>query len=144
MSTSLNKVILIGRLGKDPEIRFTSGGKAVANMTIATDESWKDRDGNKQSKVEWHSLVLWGASVQAFVEPYLHKGDLIYVEGKIQTRQWEKDGVKRYTTEISVTDIKGLSTGDRNGHSTSQQMAQPAPAEPEPVTVPDDSDEIPF
>ena len=115
MASSVNKVILIGRLGKDPDIRYTPGGSAVANFSIATDESYKDKNNEKQKKTEWHNLVVWGNSVDAFVKPYLHKGDLVYVEGKLQTRSWEKDGVKKYTTEINVTDIKGLVTG--NGES---------------------------
>jgi single-strand DNA-binding protein len=112
MGASLNKVQLIGRMGKDPEIRYTAGGQAVANFSIATDESYKNKDGEKVKQTSWHNLVIWGPSVENFVQPYLHKGDLVYVEGKLQTRSWEKDGEKKYTTEINVTDIKGLVTGD--------------------------------
>jgi single-strand DNA-binding protein len=117
---------LIGRIGRDPEIRFTSGGQAVANFTIATDESFKDRAGEKQKRTEWHNVVVWGKAVESFVQPYLHKGDMVYVEGRLQTRSWEdkKNGGTRYTTEINVTDIKGLVTGD--GKSTAAPAAKPA------------------
>jgi single-strand DNA-binding protein len=130
MASSVNKVILIGRLGKDPEVRFTQGGKAVANFSIATDESYKDAQGEKQKKTEWHNIVVWGNSVEAFVQKYLHKGDMVFIEGKLQTRSWEKDGNKKYTTEVNVTDIKGLVTGD-GGSSTPTQNSRPTtrPAE---------------
>lgn len=127
MAASVNKVILVGRLGKDPEVRFTQGGKAVANFSLATDESYKNNDGEKVKKTEWHNIVVWGNSVEAFVQKYLHKGDMIYVEGKLQTRSWEKDGVTKYTTEINVTDIKGLitepveSTGKPSGNRTANK-----------------------
>jgi single-strand DNA-binding protein len=149
MSSSVNKVILVGRLGKDPEIRFTQGGKAVANFSIATDESYKNSDGEKVKKTEWMNIVVWGNSVEAFVQPYLHKGDLVYIEGKLQTRSWEKDGEKKYTTEINVTDIKGLITGDsekqpdpQNTRTTNKPAAKPAarPAQTQEV----DDDSIPF
>jgi single-strand DNA-binding protein len=129
MGASLNKVMIIGRLGKDPEVRSTSGGKSVANLSIATDESYKDGNGERQKKTEWVSAVVWGASVEAFVQPYLHKGDLVYIEGRLQTRSWEKDGVKKYTTEVNVTDIKGLVTGDGGSSSPTQNsrpVARPA------------------
>lgn len=140
--SSLNKVILIGRLGKDPEIRSTSGGKSVANVGLATDESYKNKDGEKIKKTEWHNLVIWGPSVENFVQPYLHKGDMVYIEGKLQTRSWEKDGVKKYTTEINVTDIKGLVTepvnttaapANRNTASRPAQRQAPQPVEDEDI-----------
>lgn len=147
MGASLNKVMIIGRLGKDPEVRFTSGGKAVANLSIATDESYKDGNGERQKKTEWVSAVVWGASVEAFVQPYLHKGDLVYVEGRLQTRQWEgKDGVKKYTTEINVTDIKGLVTGDGGSPAPTQQRPAARPAvRPAPAQIQEEFDDsIPF
>lgn len=115
--SSVNKVILIGRLGRDPEVRQTGSGKSVANFSIACDETWKDSSGERQKKTEWVNLVVWGPSVEAFVQPYLHKGDLVYAEGKLQTRSWDdKDGNKKYTTEVNVTDIKSLeSKGDGGG-----------------------------
>lgn len=112
MSQSLNKAMLIGRLGKDPEVRYTQSGKPVASFSLATDESYKNGEGEKVKKTEWHNIVVWGPSVEAFVEPYLHKGDMVYLEGKLQTRSWEdkKSGGTRYTTEINVSDIRGLVT----------------------------------
>ena len=131
MSASVNKWIGIGRLGKDPEVRFTAGGKAVANFSIACDESYKDASGEKQKKTEWVNLVVWGNSVEAYVQPYLHKGDLIYVEGKLQTRSWEKDGVKKYTTEVNVTDIKGLVTAPAEGRQpATRPTARPQQTRP--------------
>jgi len=118
--SSVNKVILVGRLGKDPDIRHTQSGKAVANFSIATDESYKNGAGEKLKQTEWHNLVVWGKSVEAFVQPYLHKGDMVYVEGKLQTRKWEdkRDGTTKYTTEINVSDIKGLVTGGDREEAT--------------------------
>jgi single-strand DNA-binding protein len=138
MASSVNKVILVGRLGKDPEVRYTGGGKAVANFSIATDESYKDASGEKQKKTEWHNIVVWGPAAENFVQPYLHKGDMVYIEGKLQTRSWEdKDGQKRYTTEINVLDIKGLVTNpveeqparqNGNGRPATRGNAQGKPA----------------
>ncbi|HEY4708721.1 MAG TPA: single-stranded DNA-binding protein [Candidatus Acidoferrales bacterium] len=98
---SVNKAILVGRLGRDPETRYTSGGQAVANFTLATDETFKDRAGERQKRTEWHRIVMWGKLAE-IVQQYLKKGMLVYVEGRIQTRQWEdkRDGQKRQTTEI--------------------------------------------
>ena len=97
--SSLNKVMLIGRLGKDPEVRYTSSGQAVANFSMATDESYKNNDGEKVQKTEWHRLVLWGKLAE-IAQQYLKKGSLVYIEGKLQTREWEKDGEKKYQTEV--------------------------------------------
>ena len=125
MASSVNKVILVGRLGKDPEIRSTSGGKSVANFSLATDESYKNNDGEKVKKTEWHNIVVWGPSVDNFISQYIHKGDLIYVEGELQTRSWEdKQGEKRYTTEVNVSDIKLLSSSDPNTDREARPAAQ--------------------
>jgi single-strand DNA-binding protein len=103
---SLNKAMLIGRLGKDPELRYTKSGSAVANFTMATDESYKDSQGNKQEKTEWHSVVAWGKLAE-FVQNYLKKGREVYVEGRIQTRDYtDKENIKRYKTEINARDIR--------------------------------------
>lgn len=103
MASSLNKVELIGRLGKDPEIKNLTNGSAVANFSVATSEVWKDkRSGEKQEKTEWHNIVVWNEKTIEFIEKYLAKGDLVRIEGKIQTRSWEKDGEKRYATEIVI------------------------------------------
>ena len=119
MSASVNYVELIGRVGKDPEVRSTGGGTPVCNFTIATDESYKDKSGERQKKTEWHNVVVWGPSVENFVQPYIHKGDLVRVVGKLQTRSWEdkKNGGTRYTTEINVSDIKSLNSKSENSSS---------------------------
>ena len=97
---SVNKIILIGHLGRDPEVRFNQSGTAVANFSIATNEKWTDKSsGEKKERTEWHKIVAWGRLGEICGE-YLKKGKQVYIEGRIQTREWEKDGVKRYTTEI--------------------------------------------
>ena len=98
---SLNKVILIGNLGKDPELKYTPGGVAVCNFSLATKETWKGQDGNKQEKTEWHNIKIWRKQAEIAAE-YLKKGKQIYIEGRIETRSWEADGQKRYMTEIVV------------------------------------------
>jgi single-strand DNA-binding protein len=108
---SVNKVILVGNLGRDAELRFTPGGAPVATLNLATTEVWNDKAGQKQEKTEWHRVVLWGKSAESLSE-YLVKGKQIYVEGRLQTRQWDdKDGNKRYTTEIRGDRIVLLSGG---------------------------------
>src|SRR5215510_11829819 len=98
--SGVNKVILVGRLGKDPEVRNLESGVAVANFTLATSESYKDKTtGEKKEVTEWHNVVLWRGLAE-IAQRYLHKGDMVYVEGKLRTRSWEKEGVTRYTTEI--------------------------------------------
>jgi single-strand DNA-binding protein len=102
----LNKVMILGRLGKDPEVKSTQGGVSVANFSIATSESWKDKNGQKQEKTEWHRCVAFGKTAD-LIAKYVHKGSQLYVEGKIQTRQWDdKDGNKRYTTEVVVNQMQ--------------------------------------
>jgi single-strand DNA-binding protein len=108
---SVNKAILVGRLGRDPETRYTSGGQAVANFTLATDETFKDRSGERQKRTEWHRIVLWGKLAE-ITQQYLKKGMLVYIEGRIQTRQWEdkRDGQKRSTTEIVANVMRMLTS----------------------------------
>ncbi len=108
---SVNKVILVGRLGRDPETRFTSGGQPVGNFSLATDESYKDRNGERQKRTEWHKVVLWGKLAE-IAQQYLKKGMLVYIEGRIQTRQWEdkRDGQKRTSTEIVASTMKMLTS----------------------------------
>src|SRR5919112_848198 len=109
VSRSLNKVMLIGNLGNDPEVRSTSGGGRVATFSLATSRSWNDQQGNKQEKTEWHRCVVWntkGSQLADIVERYVHKGDKIYVEGRIEYRQWQdKEGQTRYSTEINVREL---------------------------------------
>lgn len=105
---SVNKVILIGNLGADPEVRYTPGGQAVANFRIATSESWTDKQGQKQERTEWHKIVAWGKLAE-LAGQYLSKGRQVYIEGKLQTRQWDdRDGNKRYTTEIQANQVTFL------------------------------------
>jgi single-strand DNA-binding protein len=114
MARGVNKVILVGNLGRDPEVRYSPNGQAVANVTLATSESWKDKtSGEKQERTEWHRVVFFGRLAEIAGE-YLKKGAQIYVEGRLQTRKWQdKDGHDRYTTEIVANDMQML--GSRNG-----------------------------
>lgn len=105
---SVNKVILIGRLGNNPEIRYTPSGAAVANFSMATNETWNDKNGQKQERTEWHRVVVWGKLAQLCGE-YLMKGRQAYIEGRLQTRQWQdKDGQTKYTTEVIATMVQFL------------------------------------
>ena len=118
---SVNKVILVGRLGQKPEIRYTGSGAAVANMSLATNESRRDQQGNNQEHTEWHRIVVFGKTAE-FCGNYLDSGSLIYIDGRLQTRSWEdRDGVKRYTTEIVANQVTPLSptrsnSGDNQGY----------------------------
>jgi len=105
--SGINKVFLIGRLGKDPELKYTPGGKAVCNFSLATSEKWKDQSGEWQEKTEWHRCQAWGKIAENAAK-WLNKGKLAYVEGKLQTRSWEKDGQTHYTTEIVVREWQAL------------------------------------
>ncbi len=103
---SVNKVILVGRLGRDPETRYTSGGQAVANFSVATDESYKDRNGERQKRTEWHKIVVWGKQAE-IAQQYLKKGSLIFLEGRIQSREWQdKEGQKRTSFEIVANNFR--------------------------------------
>jgi single-strand DNA-binding protein len=105
---SVNKVILVGRLGRDPETRYTGGGQAVANFSLATDESYKDRNGERQKRTEWHKIVVWGKQAEV-AQQYLKKGSLIFVEGRIQSREWQdKEGQKRTSFEIVANNFRML------------------------------------
>ena len=125
----INKVILVGNLGNDPEVRYTPSGTAVANVSIATGESWKDKNtGERQERTEWHRVVFFSRLAE-IVEQYLKKGSKVYVEGRLQTRSWEQDGVKRYTTEIIANDMQMLdSRGEAAAAGGSFEQRQPAPA----------------
>jgi single-strand DNA-binding protein len=113
--SGVNKVILVGRLGKEPEVRNLDNGAAVANFTIATSESYKDRTtGEKKEVTEWHNIVLWRGLAE-IAQKYLHKGDLVYIEGKLRTRSWEKDGVTRYTTEVVADNMTMLGSRGNSG-----------------------------
>ncbi|MGC1105102.1 MAG: single-stranded DNA-binding protein [Candidatus Acidiferrales bacterium] len=118
---SVNKVILVGRLGRDPETRFTGGGQAVANFSVATDETYKDRAGERQKRTEWHKIVVWGKQAE-IAQQYLKKGSLVFIEGRIQTREWQdKEGQKRTSFEIVATNFRmlgGRSEGAAAGMSS--------------------------
>ncbi len=144
MAEGINKVILVGNLGADPELRYTSGGQAVCDMRMATSERWKDKDGQMQEKTEWHRIVVWGRSAESCNE-YLNKGSQAYVEGRIQTRKWEdRDGNTRYTTEIVANRVLFLSGGGRRDGGGGGGAGEPPP--PSDNDAPSDvgSDDIPF
>src|SRR4051812_43877752 len=115
MAGGVNKVILIGNLGADPEVRFTQGGQAVANFRIATSDSWTDKQGQKQERTEWHRIVVWGKLAELCGQ-YLNKGRQCYVEGRLQTREWtDKEGKKNYTTEVVANQVTFLGQGRGDG-----------------------------
>ncbi len=143
---TLNKVMLIGRLGQDPELKYTPAGAAVVNVSIATDTSWKDQDGNSQDKTEWHRLVFWRKQAE-ILSQYAKKGDRIYVEGKLMTRSWDdKDsGQKRYITEIQVANMQFLtSKGDRDTGSNSSIPEPPEPPAEYSGSDVEQGDDLPF
>jgi single-strand DNA-binding protein len=126
--SGVNKVILVGNLGKDPEVRYTPGGQAVANFTIATNEAWTDKQGQKQERTEWHRIVVWGKTAENCGE-YLSKGRQVYVEGRLQTREWtNKEGAKQYTTEIVANQVLFLQGGER-GQGRGARSSGGAPAD---------------
>ena len=118
MSGTLNKVVLIGRLGKDPELKYTPSGTAVANFTIATNESFKDKDGKKVENTDWHKVVAWNKLAEICGQ-YLKKGSLVCIEGKIKTRSYDKDGVKHYISEIVADEMQMLSGESKAEKETS-------------------------
>lgn len=137
---SVNKAIILGNLGKDPELRYASSGKAVANFSIATTEKWKDQSGNMQEATEWHSVVLWGRQAEVAKE-YLSKGSSVYIEGRIQTRNYDdKNGVKRYVTEIVGQKMQFL--GAKAGGQA--QDSRPVGNQPAGFEGEDDDPDLPF
>ncbi len=129
MARGVNKVILIGNLGDDPDVRFTGQGAAVANLSLATSEAWTDKQGQKQEKTEWHRVVIFGKFAE-IAQQYLKKGSKVYIEGKLQTRKWQgQDGQDRYTTEVVVDPINGQlqmldSAGGSSGDARAAQQAE--------------------
>ena len=142
--SGINKAILVGRLGSDPEVRYTPSGVAVANFNIATSEEWKDKDtGEKKERTEWHRIVAWSKLGEICGE-YLSKGRQVYVEGRIQTRSWEdRDGNKRYTTEIVASDVQFLGGRDAGSGARAEGGAPASNFESSAVQAPED-DDIPF
>lgn len=138
---SVNKAILIGNLGADPELRYTPSGAAVASFNIATTEKWKGKDGQQQEKTEWHRIVLWSRQAEIAKE-YLHKGSPVYIEGRIQNRSYEdKDGIKRYVTEIIGQRMQLL--GGRGGGASDTGGTSGPPPPPEGDMAGED-DDLPF
>lgn len=137
--SGVNKVILVGRLGKDPEVRHLENGATVANFSMATSETYKDRQtGERREQTEWHNVVLWRGLAEV-AEKYVKKGDMIYVEGKLKTRSWEKDGVTRYTTEVvgdNMTMLGGRGDNSATGSDYQAPSIQDAPS--------DATDDLPF
>lgn len=149
---SVNKVIVLGRLGQDPEMKYTPSGAAVCNFSVATSENWTDKSGQKQERTEWHRIVVWGKLAE-LCNQYLSKGRQAFVEGKLQTRSWDdKDGTKRYTTEIMATTVQfigGASTGANNnaGANNYNDNYNDNYSQNQPEIVSDSSfaaDDIPF
>jgi len=140
---SVNKVILIGRLGKDPELKYTQGGTPVANFSLATDETWKDQSGDKQQRTEWHNIVAW-KKLAEICGQYLTKGQQIYIEGKQQTRKWEADGRTNYKTEIVATNMTMLGKKDDNGGASERSPKKTQDREPGGDDLGITDDDIPF
>ncbi|MBF0523616.1 MAG: single-stranded DNA-binding protein [Deltaproteobacteria bacterium] len=148
MGKGLNKVMIIGRLGKDPEVRYTTAGTAVASFTVATDESWTNKEGQREERTEWHRIVAWGKLGETCGK-YLTKGKLVYLEGRLQTRDWtDQNNVKRYTTEIVALDMVMLSPG-AGGRDASYEPPPPdsefqSPKGRSAAPKPEEEDDIPF
>jgi single-strand DNA-binding protein len=146
----LNKVMLIGRLGRDPELKYTQGGQSVVKFSLATDEAWTDKSGEKKNRTEWHNIVVWG-KLGEICNQYLKKGKLVYVEGRIQTRQWEdQSGNKRSTTEIVLNDMSileprgGSGEGGHPGGGYPEPAAEPRRDEIVVSDAPITDDDVPF
>lgn len=148
--SSVNKAILIGRLGRDPEIKATQSGGKIASFSIATSEQWKDKAGEKQERTEWHNVVIFNEGLAKLAETYLRKGSQVYLEGSLRTRKWEKDGVDRYTTEIVLSNFDGvmrfLGKPAEGGASESAEPKAKATAKPKAPAEPDPAldDDVPF
>ncbi len=153
MSRGINKVILVGNLGQDPEIRYTPGGMAVTNITVATSDSWKDKQtGEQQERTEWHRVVFFNRLAEIAGE-YLKKGSQVYIEGRLRTNKWkDQSGQNRYTTEIVANDMqmlgsrsKGAGAAPENDYNQSRSASKPATtSSPAPAGFDDFDDDIPF
>ena len=143
--SGINKVIIVGNLGQDPEIKYTAGGAAVTTLSIATSDSWKDKEsGMDQERTEWHRVVLWRRLAEVAGE-YLKKGSKVYIEGQLQTRKWEQEGQTRYTTEIIARDMQFLYRRGRSNNESTQKSSEMN--DQSAADVPDsaiDDDDIPF
>ena len=143
MSRGVNKVIIVGNLGNDPDVKYTQDGRAIANISVATTESWKDKSsGEQQSKTEWHRIVFFNRLAE-IVSEYLNKGSQVYVEGKLQTRKWQdQSGADRYTTEIVANEMQML--GGRDGQGKAPQRQKQQQQQKQQGGFPDMDDDIPF
>lgn len=136
----VNRVFLIGRLGRDPELRYTGSGTPVANFSLATDETWTDSNGQRQSRTEWHNIVVWSRLAE-ICDQYLRKGRLIFIEGRIQTREWDdRDGNKRRTTEIVASNMQMLESKSDQGPSSGGSQEERMDA----MEIGISDDDIPF
>lgn len=149
MAGSVNKVILIGNVGRDPEIRSTSGGSRVVNLSIATSESWKDKSsGERKEKTEWHRVTVFNERLVDVVERYVKKGAKLYIEGALQTRKWtDKDGAEKYSTEIVLQNFRGeITMLGGGGRGDDGDVQEPAPRRQTQAALPavDDDSDIPF
>jgi single-strand DNA-binding protein len=144
-SRGVNKVTLIGHVGKDPEVKYTPGGKAVATFTVATNESFKGKDGSQQERTEWHRIVAWERRAEVVGE-YLKKGQQVYLEGRLQTRSWDdKDGTKRYITEIVANDIQFLGRkGEGTGGGSAPDIPPPSEDSVPPTAGGASEEDLPF
>ena len=139
----VNKVILVGNLGDEPVIRYTGDGKAIANLRVATSESWMDKEGNKQERTEWHKVSVFDKLAE-ICKTYLHKGSKVFLEGKLQTRSWDKDGVQQYTTEVVLSGWNStLMMLDKKGDPVEPKEVTEKP-KIEPVSAGEIEDDIPF
>jgi single-strand DNA-binding protein len=140
----MNKVVIMGRLGQDPETRYMPSGAAVTNISVATSERWKDKNGEQQEKTEWHRVVGFQRTAEIMAE-YLHKGDQVLLEGKLQTRKWEKEGQTHYSTEIVCDRLHLLgSAKDGAARQSSGGTKQQTKQQAQPQAQPDFNDDIPF
>ncbi len=141
----INKVILVGNLGQDPELRYTQAGTAVATLSVATSRVWKDKDGNKQDETEWHRVIVWAQTAE-FCGNYLSKGHKVYVEGRLQTRKWQdQNGNDRYTTEIVANELKSLTPKGGDGGGSGFAGEPPLPDESSMGPVGEGTgDDVPF
>ena len=154
MAGSVNKVILVGNLGKDPEVRSMQSGDKVCNLSVATSESWKDKNsGERKEKTEWHRVVVFNQNIVKVCESYLKKGAKVYIEGQLETRSYEQDGQKKYTTEVvlkafngqlTMLDSRGGSSDSFQDNAPSSFESQPAPKSAKAARVDELEDEIPF
>jgi len=141
---SVNKVILIGNLGRDPELRYTQGGQAVANFTLATNENFPGKNGERQERTEWHRIVAWARTAELCAQ-YLSKGRSVYIEGRLQTREWEnREGQKQRTTEIVAQTVQFLGGRDGGGGGAPRSGGSDMPPADDEGAPPPPADDIPF